>query len=210
MRRFVRPEMLGSLALLLALGACGKGAPEANQALASLDTRLTNAADEAGGAATETAPKATSTATTLGELAKTQAHRRDAGPATRHLAEAAGQPVGGCAGRGMRYGEQWVRAMPEGLALYPGARLIEAAGTDTGRCALRAMSFTTSDSPDGVVSYYATKVRAAGFDAERQPCATEIRLGGTRSGDDAAYMLFARRRNGVTEVDIVASAGTRT
>lgn len=207
MHRFIRPTAMGALAIVLALGGCRRAEPEGNQALASLDTRLSNAAAPEEVPTNRSAPEA-ATGPTLGTMADAQRNRIE--PATRHLAEAAGRPVGGCAGRGMRYGEQWAAAMPEGLGLYPGARLVEAAGTDTGRCALRAISFTTGDSPDGVVAYYAAKVREAGFDAERQPCREEIRLGGTRSGDDAAYMLFARRRNGVTEVDIVASAGTRT
>ncbi|MET0360519.1 MAG: hypothetical protein ABW048_02080, partial [Sphingobium sp.] len=119
-----------------------------------------------------------------------------------------GAVVGGCAGGNLRYGDQWVSAMPEGLGAYPGATLVEAAGADTGRCLLRVASFTTPDSPEAVASHYATSVRRAGFDAERQPCRTEIRLGGVRAADGAAYMLFARRTaKGLTEVDIIASAG---
>ncbi|HEX7872008.1 MAG TPA: hypothetical protein VF475_03795 [Sphingobium sp.] len=211
MRRFASQYAVGALALLLSLGGCGGGTEQGNNALASLDTRLTDGTENA------TAPKVAAASAkdarkraTLGDLAKTQRSGGDTAAATRRLADAAGRPVGGCAGRGLTYGDQWAKAMPEGLGLYPGARLAEAAGTDTGRCALRVMSFTTADSPETVVTHYAESVRKAGFDAERQPCKTEIRLGGTRTGDDAAYLLFARRgAKGVTEVDIVASAGTR-
>lgn len=115
--------------------------------------------------------------------------------------------MGGCAGRDLHYGDHWVKAMPSGLGLYPGAHLVEAAGTDTGRCALRAMSFTTTEAPEAVVTHYMKQVRSAGFDAERQPCRTEVRMGGTRASDDAAYMLFARKdERGMTEVDIIATA----
>ncbi|HEX7853938.1 MAG TPA: hypothetical protein VF503_09605 [Sphingobium sp.] len=200
MRRFASHQIVGALALTLSLGGCGGGSQPGNNALASLDTRLTNGAQDDG-----SAHKTAANRPTLGSLAEGQ---RSGGAATKRLADAAGRPVGGCAGRGLHYGDQWVKAMPTGLGLYPGARLTEAAGTDTGRCALRVISFTTADSPDMVVTHYTGQVRKAGFDAERQPCKTEIRLGGTRAKDDAAYLLFARRNErGVTEVDIIASAG---
>jgi hypothetical protein len=98
--------------------------------------------------------------------------------------------------------------MPDGLGLIPGATLAEAAGSDTDRCALRVVSFTTADSPEKVVATYMAQVRAAGFDAERLPCRDEIRLGGTRASDDSAYLLFVRRKGSVTEVDIIASKST--
>ncbi|MCE7798612.1 hypothetical protein LWE61_18945 [Sphingobium sufflavum] len=164
---------------------------------------------DADGAAVRAAHAAIMTATPSQPARGTDAaaHSDSAG-AARSLAAAVGKAVGGCAGRDLRHGAQWASAMPDGLGLYPGARLVEAAGTDTGRCALRVISFTTADSPQAVATHYATRVGEAGFDAERQPCRTEIRLGGTRRGDDAAYMLFARRTaKGLTEVDIVASAG---
>ncbi|MFT3966588.1 MAG: hypothetical protein QM690_11985 [Sphingobium sp.] len=219
MYRFARHHAVGALALILSLGGCGGGGEQGNNALASLDTRLTNggAQDNRVVPTNAAAPKDGSAspgkgeaagAPTLGNLAEAQRSGGDGAVAARKLADAAGRPVGGCVGRGLTYGDQWAKAMPDGLGLYPGARLTEAAGTDTGRCALRVVSFTTADSPETVVAHYAAQVRKAGFDAERQPCKTEIRLGGTRSGDDAAYLLFARRSaKGVTEVDIVASAG---
>jgi hypothetical protein len=198
---------LGALALLLSLAGCGGGNKQQNgSALASLDTRLTNSAGERAvpvkAAAQGTAAKPSAEAS----AANVRGH--GVSKATQAVAAAAGKRVGGCAGGDLRYGDQWVSAMPDGLGLYPGARLVEAAGTDTGRCALRVASFVTTDSPEAVVTHYTASVRKAGFDAERQPCKTEIRLGGTRASDDAAYMLFARRNaKGVTEVDIVAKAG---
>lgn len=233
MRHFAVPHAIGTFALLLSLGGCGGGGTQGNaSALASLDTRLTNSAAPANGAAPAKAgpsaktpmvkaPAVQAPATQANGDAVLAAHqaiiadseseqvlRSHAKGAVRSLAAANGRAVGGCAGRDLRYGEQWASAMPEGLGLYPGAHLVEAAGTDTGRCALRVISFTTADSPQAVAAHYTSIVRQAGFDAERQPCRTEIRLGGTRKGDDAAYMLFARRTaHGLTEVDIIASAG---
>lgn len=231
MRRFAVPHALGALAILMSLNGCGGDETKGNaSALASLDTRLTNVAAQGN----ETAPAGASTAkgdapagrVNADGAAVRAAHESiiandesvrgrsgeagsgGANGAVRSLAAAQGKAVGGCAGRDLRYGNQWASAMPEGLGLYPGAKLVEAAGTDTGRCALRVVSFTTADSPQRVAAHYMTQVRAAGFDAERQPCPTEIRVGGTRKGDDAAYMLFARRTaKGLTEVDIIASAG---
>lgn len=231
MRRSPVPQMLLAAGLALSLTGCGSNGTDNDSALASLDTRLTDSANDAAPAPSPgTSARAGTSkqddavldahrAIMSGDTPRSDKLRSDtlrsgkesatrAGGAVAALAAANGRAVGGCAGGNLRYGERWVSAMPQGLGLYPGGRLVDAAGTDTGRCALRVISFTTADSPQAVARHYETQVRKAGFDAERQPCRTEIRLGGTRKGDDAAYMLYARRIAGnLTEVDIIASAG---
>lgn len=209
MRPYARLSGFAALAFVLSLGGCSGGQDAQNNALASLDTRLTNGAAVApvANATQDDRKDADAQGPTLGDLAEAQRPGRTPEAVTK-VASASGRPVGGCVGRGLRYGDEWAQAMPDGLGLYPGARLAEAAGSDTGRCRLRVISFTTGDAPEAVVAHYIEQARAAGFDAERQPCRDEIRLGGTRAGDDAAYLLFARRaRGGGTEVDIIASAG---
>ncbi len=207
------------LVATLSLTGCGGDGKQGNaNALASLDTRLVNGAVPAK--TVRDAASKSPASTHADGAAVLAAHRAiiaahdpvahpaaGAGGAVRSLAAMDGKAVGGCAGGDLRYGERWAAAMPEGLGIYPGAHLVEAAGTDSGRCALRVISFTTADSPQAVAARYTDSVRAAGFDAERQPCRTELRMGGTREGDGAAYMLFARRTTrGVTEVDIIATA----
>jgi len=202
----IRHRTAAAVALALLLAGCGGASdPKGAKGLASLDARLTNgmlAENNAVEAANRTAATDASAPT---KAAKASAPRISAPRAASRLAATQGRAVGGCAGRDLRYGEHWASRMPDGLGLTPGATLVEAAGSDTDRCALRVVSFTTTDSPEKVAAVYSQRARTAGFDAERLPCRDEIRLGGTRA--DAAYLFFARRKDGVTEVDVIASAG---
>lgn len=209
MQPSVSHRALGALALSLLLAGCGGGGGGGEQngasALASLDTRLTNGV-VTGNAAAPAKPTAADAPKPDDRAARQKA---GAPRAALRLAATQGRAVGGCAGPDLRYGAQWADRMPEGLGVTPGATLVEAAGSDTDRCALRVISFTTADSPETIAVRYARRARNAGFDAERLPCRDEIRMGGTRAGDDAAYLFFARRKGKVTEVDVIASSAAR-
>ena len=112
-----------------------------------------------------------------------------------------------CAGA-MRYSASWAERLPADVPLYPGARVVEAAGADTDRCRLRAVTFSTSAQLQTVLDWYYTRVTASGFTAEHQSDGTEHTLGGTRDRDDGAYVLFLiGRRDGGTDVDLVANQG---
>lgn len=130
-------------------------------------------------------------AVTLGGLAARQKSNRTA------------QCVGG-----MRYSAGWATRMPEALPIYPQARLIEAAGNDRNGCALRAASFVTGAEPQAVLDYYYTRATTAGYASEHQAADGEHMLGGNRTKDQAAFILFARPRDGGgTEVDVIANSG---
>ena len=197
-----RRSRLGALALLAMLAACGGGKSDKSDAnLSSLDARLTNSA---GSFSPSSQPQRDDTgpARTLGSLALSQ--RADTDKDDNPSAVRTG---GGCASQ-VRYGDQWARAMPAAFAVYPGGHIVEAAGVDNGRCALRIVTFTTAAAPGTVLDHYRAQLRAAGYDAEHRLCRGEHQMGGTRSADGAAYMLYARRTAaGVTEVDIVTGKG---
>jgi hypothetical protein len=126
---------------------------------------------------------------TLGALASAQNS-----PATRN-----------CAAR-IQYAAGWASRLPAGLQLYPGARVSEAAGTDTGGCTLRAVSFSAGAPMKRVIDWYYTQMSKAGFSAEHQSDGAQHVLGGTRR--DAAYVLFlSMRADGGTDVDLVANGG---
>lgn len=110
-----------------------------------------------------------------------------------------------CAGA-MRYSARWADTLPADVPLYPGARVVEAAGADAGACALRAVSFAAGAPLQTVLDWYYTRVTGAGFTAEHQSDGREHTLGGTRERDGGAYVLFLRaRRDGGTDVDLVAN-----
>lgn len=111
-----------------------------------------------------------------------------------------------CVG-GMRYSASWANRLGE-VALYPQARLIEAAGNAAGGCALRAATFTTGATVQQVIDWYYTRTKSVGYDSEHQARDGEHVLGGNRTRDQAAFILFARPRDGGgTEVDLIVNNG---
>lgn len=194
--------------LVALLSGCGGGTKDEN-ALASLDSRLVNAAatSNAGGAEAANAavpdkaePRPQAVATR--HPAERPAPRRVA--ALNSLSSAADAPVNGC-GHQVHADPAYARRLPAAFALYPGAQLTEAAAVSSGRCGLTVVSFTTPESPASVIRHYRAAVTGAGFDAELRACRTEQRLGGTRGED--AYILFVRRTaTGGSAVDMVVRA----
>ena len=128
---------------------------------------------------------------TLGALASRQRDKR----------------TSGCAGA-LRYSARWAERLPVDVPLYPGARVVEAAGADTDVCHLRAVTFSTSAKLQIVLDWYYTRVTTSGYSAEHQSDGTEHTLGGTRDRDGGAYVLsLTGRRDGGTDVDLVANNG---
>lgn len=114
---------------------------------------------------------------------------------------------GACA-RKLIYGTEWAQRLPEPFTLYPGAQLTEAAGAQTDGCTLRAASFVTPAPRQGVMDYYYTLARRAGYDGEHKIMGGDHVLGGTRKSDDSAYfILFTDAPGGKTSVDIIADNG---
>jgi hypothetical protein len=108
----------------------------------------------------------------------------------------------------LAYGTQWATRMPEPFGMYPGAQLMEAAGAQANGCTLRAASFVTSVPKQGVLNYYYTQARRAGYDGEHQLLEGDHVLGGTRANDKAAYLVMVRDApGGKTSVDILADGG---
>ncbi len=128
---------------------------------------------------------------TLGALAARQNDRR----------------TSGCASN-MRYSTRWADRLPADLPLYPDARVSEAAGSESGACALRAVSFSSAAALQTVIDWYYTRATTAGYSAEHQADGAEHVLGGTRDSDDGAYAIFlTARADGGTDVDLVANNG---
>ena len=128
-------------------------------------------------------------ALTLGALAERQRDGRTAG----------------CAGR-IGYSAGWANRLPPAAALYPDARVIEAAGTDAGGCSLRIVTFRSSAPLARVADWYGTTGRRAGYSAEHRVDDAVHVVGGTRG--EAAYLAYLRARaDGGTDVDVIANGG---
>lgn len=108
----------------------------------------------------------------------------------------------------LKYGMAWAERLPVGLPLYPGAKLMEAAGVDGGQCGLRAASFVAPTPMKGAIDFYYTMAKRAGYDADHRMLNGEHVLGGNRAKDDGAYIItFADAPGGGTSVDLVANSG---
>ena len=119
---------------------------------------------------------------TLGALAARQKDRR----------------TSACGGA-MRYSTSWADRLPADIPLYPGARVVEAAGANSDACQLRAVSFSVGVPLQSVLDWYYTRVTGAGYSAEHQSDGRDHILGGTRARGDGAYVLFlSGRRDGGT------------
>ncbi|KMS57776.1 hypothetical protein [Sphingobium cupriresistens] len=114
---------------------------------------------------------------------------------------------GACAKK-LNYGMEWAQRLPEPFGLFPGAQLTEAAGAQVDGCTLRAASFVTPAPRQGVMDYYYTLARRAGYDGEHKILGGDHVLGGTRRSDGSAYfILFTDAPGGKTGVDIIADNG---
>ncbi|MEI9851068.1 MAG: hypothetical protein WDN24_09745 [Sphingomonas sp.] len=123
------------------------------------------------------------------------------------LAQRQGGGIGGCAAN-LQYSAGWAQRLPADIPLYPQARVSEAAGAESGKCALRAVSFSAAAPMQTMLDWYYTKAVRAGYTAEHQVDGAEHILGGTRDRDDGAYVLFLTpRADGGTDVDLVANNG---
>lgn len=108
----------------------------------------------------------------------------------------------------LAYGMEWAQRLPDPFTLYPGAQLTEAAGAERNGCTLRAASFVTPAPRQGVMDYYYTLARRAGYDGEHRILGGDHVLGGTRKADGSAYfILFTDAPGGKTSIDIIADNG---
>lgn len=144
------------------------------------------------GSGTSTASSAQGTVT-LGQLAQQQASvdKRN---------------FNGC-GLDVDYSMAWSTRLPGDLPLYPRARVTEAAGSNNGGCALRAVTYTATAAPRALVDYYVANARKAGYSAQHKVEGDSHVVAGTRGGE-AYYVILANAGNGGTTADFVANNGS--
>jgi hypothetical protein len=118
------------------------------------------------------------------------------------VARASGLASAACVAS-LEYSNGWAARLPPAIAIYPHAAVQEAAGTDSGTCALRVVHFVTPVPRDEVVAYTLTMARKAGFGADFRRDGGDAVLGGKKGG--AAYAFYARTRDGLTEADLVVA-----
>lgn len=183
-----------ALVLLAGLGACS---PQAQNSTDALDNELVNGIS-ADPALTSALGNQIVVDPALARGAKPAAGSAPGGNVTpgRKLA-ASGD---GC---DFKPGFAWATKLPDAVALYPGAKVSEAAGSDAAGCRRRIVSFTAAVPPAKLLEHYRARVTAAGYSAEHLVENGANVLGGTRG--EAAYYLTIRPASGGSAVDLVAN-----
>ncbi|MCH4894829.1 hypothetical protein GO308_17120 [Sphingomonas sp. SFZ2018-12] len=190
----------GAALLVLGLAACQS---EPDNALVALDDALLEGDNR-------TAAPAAANATDTGIVVDPRVAGAATGnaPAATPGALAKGRKNAAACATEVDYSPQWAEKLPRDLPMTPDARLIEAAGNATGDCALRVVNFTTALPVEKAIDWYQARATKAGYSAERQRDGAQHVLGGVRERDGAAYVVFlSARREGGTEIDLVANRG---
>jgi hypothetical protein len=163
------------------------------------------------------------------------AQGNQAAPATGQTAAASGQPGNPTAGTGggqapgqptlaaaaqvgggpgctnpdqFDYGPGWVNRLSPVFPVYPGGRVTDAAGNNSGNCRARAVTFTTGDSFERVLDWYHTKAVRAGYTSEQQVRDGDRILGGANQRDGGAFYLIVTPKPAGAEVALITNTGT--
>jgi hypothetical protein len=224
MQTLLRPTLRSAaFASLFALAACG-GSSDNN--LAALDNELlANGADPALTSALEDQilvdpnlvqqahpnavrpPESPVQAQYPAGSAADGARRAVAGSSSdARVSFVAGEPTA-CGAR-FDYGAQWANRLPAEFPLYPGARVTEAAGNNTGNCRMRVVTFHTADPNDRVLAHYHALAARAGYSVEQQQRGGDRVLGGTNSRTDGAYYLIVTPAEGGSDVALIVNYGS--
>lgn len=190
------PDMAGRNEAGAALSGTGNGGvPNIDTSARAIEAARSRAVDMVGGAAAlKPAPKARQLADDAPD-----------GAAMAAAARAVVSPGGANCAEKVSYTTGWAAKLPPEFPVYPRANTQEAAGTDEGACALRAVTFHTPVPLNEVLAFYATRAAAGGFSVDHAIRDGEHILSGTQGR--SAYVVYARAFDGkVTEVDLVTSS----
>jgi hypothetical protein len=110
----------------------------------------------------------------------------------------------GCAAN-FEHSPSWARRLPAEFPVFPGARVTDAMGNDTGGCRMRVVSFASEAPPQRVLVWYRERAASAGFSHEHQRQQRDHVLAGTK--DDDAYYLIVTPRRGGSDVSLILNNG---
>ena len=210
------------LAGALALAACNRGEGEGN--LAALDNQLTG--NDADPALTSALQDQIAVDRNLSQQSNRNAARPADGPTQAQYpvsaagGDAKGQTAqqaqlaslargegGGACGSNVHfdYNPAWANRLSPDFPLYPGARIVEAAGNNQGDCRVRVVTFRTGENYQRVLDWYHTRAVRAGYSSEHQLREGDHILAGAH-GEGAFYLIVTPGRNG-SEVALIVNNG---
>lgn len=189
------PDMAGSNEAGSALSGTGnQGVPQIDTSAKAVDAARTRAAEMVGGrSALKAAPQPKRLADGAADTA-----------AMVKAARAVQQPGGRNCFEGVNYSTGWAAKLPDEFPVYPRANTMEAAGSDEGACAVRAVTFRTGVPMSEVLAFYNTRAGSAGYRVEHVVKGGDNVLSGLKG--DSAVVVYARQLPGnITEIDLVTS-----
>jgi hypothetical protein len=105
-------------------------------------------------------------------------------------------------------GLRWATRLPAGIELYPGAKVIEAAGSDAGDCHVRIVSYVADAAPRDVAEWYRAAASAAGYAPQVSQKGREQFVAGLRSpAGDAFHVTIAADADTGSTVDLIVNHG---
>jgi hypothetical protein len=111
-------------------------------------------------------------------------------------------------GARLNYNPGWAQKLPAAFAVYPGARVTDAAGLDAADCRVRVVTFTTAAPPERVLDYYRARATGAGYSAEHQMREGDHILAGTMGQSDRAfYLILSPLKGGGSDVSLITNGG---
>ncbi|MDN3645814.1 hypothetical protein QWY75_06315 [Pontixanthobacter aestiaquae] len=102
------------------------------------------------------------------------------------------------------YSASWAAKLPAIFPVYPRGATKDAAGTDQGDCALRAITFLTPVPLEEVLTFYYSRAKTAGYTTEYAVADQDTIVSGVKGG--ASYVVYGRRlSSGLTEIDLITN-----
>lgn len=192
----IRPRIIIAAYIVLALTGCGRPAPAGNS-LSTLDNELLNAAETSDSQAAN-AVAAQAPATRPGE---------DCHAGGRSGGCTAAETVKAPCSKRFDLGLAWATRLPAGLELYPGAKVIEAAGSDEGDCHVRIVSYVSDASVKELVDWY-QGASNAGFETAHSHNGQEDIVTGTRQPQGDAFRATITPDAAGSTVDLIVNHGS--
>ena len=114
---------------------------------------------------------------------------------------------GGECGVDLDYAAGWAGRLPAGFAVYPGARITEAAANNKRGCRVRIVSFLSGDTPQRLVDWYAQRLTKAGYSTEQQVRDGDYILAGANQAQGTAYFLIVSPRGTGSDAALITNNG---
>jgi hypothetical protein len=201
--------MIAALCLSLGLGltGCAKPAPAGNT-LTELDNELVDSAAGGDPQATRAIEGAKIAERSGQPQAMPIGHDCRSGGRSGDCMAAEAINAPNC-GNQFISGLNWATRLPAGIELYPGAKVVGAAGNDEGECHIRIVSYVTDAAPQAVVDWYRAGAGKAGYAPQYQRHGREQIVAGTRLPQgDAFHVTVAADGDAGSTVDLIVNHGS--